>query len=42
MCIIVVKKAGIAAPSEEMVENMWNHNPDGAGCYAPRPDRFCT
>lgn len=31
MCIIVVKKAGIAAPSEEMFENMWNHNPDGAG-----------
>lgn len=31
MCIIVVKKAGIATPSEEMFENMWNHNPDGAG-----------
>ena len=31
MCIIVVKKAGIAAPSDEMFENMWNHNPDGAG-----------
>ena len=31
MCIIVVKKAGKAAPSDEMFENMWNHNPDGAG-----------
>ena len=31
MCIIVVKQAGIAAPSDEMFENMWNHNPYGAG-----------
>ena len=39
MCIIVVKKAGIAAPSDEMFENMWNHNPDGAGfMYAANGD----
>lgn len=31
MCIIAVKKAGVAAPTKELFENMWAGNPDGAG-----------
>lgn len=31
MCIIAIKKAGVAAPNKEMFETMWCNNPDGAG-----------
>ena len=31
MCIIAAKPAGVAMPSEEKIENMWNRNSDGAG-----------
>ena len=31
MCIICVKNKGIAMPTTEVIENMWNNNPDGAG-----------
>jgi hypothetical protein len=31
MCIIAIKKSGVPFPSEEIIENMWYRNPDGAG-----------
>ena len=31
MCIIAAKPAGVAMPSAEKIENMWNRNSDGAG-----------
>lgn len=31
MCIIAIKKSGVDFPSEEVIENMWYRNPDGAG-----------
>ena len=31
MCIIAIKSRGIELPSEEILQNMWNANRDGAG-----------
>lgn len=31
MCIICIKSIGLPLPSEEILENMWYGNPDGAG-----------
>lgn len=31
MCIIAIKKAGVAIPGEELFEQMFSNNPDGAG-----------
>ena len=31
MCIIAIKEKGINMPSEEILETMFRHNPDGAG-----------
>lgn len=31
MCIIAIKEKGIEMPSEEILETMFRHNPDGAG-----------
>ena len=31
MCIIAAKPAGIKMPTEEQLEIMWFHNPDGSG-----------
>lgn len=31
MCIIMIKQAGAKAPTEEMLKNMYDRNPDGAG-----------
>lgn len=35
MCIIAAKPAGIAMPEDEILRNMWDANPDGAGFMYP-------
>ena len=35
MCIICVKPAGISLPAEDLINNMWENNPDGAGYMYP-------
>ena len=31
MCIIAIKKLGVEMPSEAIIKNMFQRNPDGAG-----------
>jgi len=31
MCVIVIKPTGVKAPSNEIIKNCWDNNPDGAG-----------
>lgn len=31
MCVIAVKPSGVAIPSDELLQQMWNRNSDGAG-----------
>ncbi len=39
MCIIAAKPAGIKMPTEEQLEIMWFHNPDGAGIMYAKDER---
>lgn len=36
MCIIIVKKAGIKFPNNEIIRDCWNNNSDGAGYMYPK------
>lgn len=40
MCIIILKPLGKAMPSEEILNNCWDNNSDGAGFYIKKHDRI--
>ena len=40
MCVIVVSKAGVDAPDEQKLKNMWDKNPHGAGILVDNGEKI--